>query len=185
MSLGIEDPSLWEKFKESGALEASQVQGMSEALQVLEPVIEERVPGSGLLPDYWVDTFNLKSLALYPLVHRDKQVGVMAVDSFRDFVHFPPEEVETMTAIARQAAVVIENARLFEQEQKQRRRAEALLQIVGAASSSLSLKKMLGTLSSSVVDLSVGECPTCPSDPRMRECGRSSAPSSSLRGRRR
>jgi diguanylate cyclase (GGDEF)-like protein len=157
MSLGIEDPSLWEKFKESGALEASQVHGIAESFQSLEPVIEEHVPGSGLLPDYWVDTFNLKSLALYPLVHRDKQVGVMSVDSFRDFVHFPPEEVETMTAIARQAAVVIENARLFEQEQKQRRRAEALLQIVGAASSSLSLKKMLGTLSSSVVDLSVGE----------------------------
>jgi diguanylate cyclase (GGDEF)-like protein len=157
MSLGIEDPSLWEKFKESSALEASQVHGIAESFQSLEPVIEEHVPGSGLLPDYWVDTFNLKSLALYPLVHRDKQVGVMSVDSFRDFVHFPPEEVETMTAIARQAAVVIENARLFEQEQKQRRRAEALLQIVGAASSSLSLKKMLGTLSSSVVDLSVGE----------------------------
>ena len=157
MSLGIEDPSLWEKFKGSAALEASQVHGMREALQSLEPVIEEHVPGSGLLPDYWVDTFNLKSLALYPLVHREKNVGVMAVDSFRDFVHFPPEEVETLDAVARQAAVVIENARLFEQEQKQRQRAEALLQIVGAASSSLSLKKMLGTLCNSVVDLSVGE----------------------------
>jgi diguanylate cyclase (GGDEF)-like protein len=157
MSLGIEDPSLWEKFKGSSAVEASQVHGIREAFQALEPIIEEHVPESGLLPDYWVDTFNVKSLALYPLVHREKNVGVMAVDSFRDFVHFPPEEVETLAAIARQAAVVIENARLFEQEQKQRQRAEALLQVVAAASSSLSLQKVIIDLCRSVVDLSVGE----------------------------
>jgi diguanylate cyclase (GGDEF)-like protein len=157
MSRGIEDPSLWEKFKGASALAASQVHGIREAFQSLEPVIEEHVPGSGLLPDYWVDTFNLKSVALYPLVHREKNVGVMVVDSFHDFVHFPPEEVETLAAIARQAAVVIENARLFEQEQKQRRRAEALLQVVGAASSSLSLQKVIIDLCRSVVDLSVGE----------------------------
>ena len=157
MSRGIEDPSLWEKFKESSVLEASQVHGISEAFRSLEPIIEEHVPGSGLLPDYWVDTFNVKSLALYPLVHREKNVGVMAVDSFRDFVHFPPEEVETLAAIAKQAAVVIENAGLFEQEQKQRQRAEALLQVVGAANSSLSLQKVIITLCRSVVDLSVGE----------------------------
>ncbi len=157
MSLGIEDPSLWEKFKGSSAVEASQVHGIREAFQSLEPIIEEHVPGSGLLPDYWVDTFDVKSLALYPLVHREKNVGVMAVDSFRDFVRFPPEEVETLAAIARQAAVVIENARLFGQEQRQRRRAEALLQAVGAASSSLSLQKVITDLCRSVVDISVGE----------------------------
>jgi diguanylate cyclase (GGDEF)-like protein len=157
ISRGIEDPSLWEKFKASSALESWQVPGMSQAIQSLEPVIEEHVPGSGILPDYWVDTFSLKSLALYPLVHREKNVGVMAIDSFRDFVHFPAEEVETLAAIARQAAVVIENARLFEQEQKQRQRAEALLHVVGAASSSLSLQKVIIDLCRSVVDLSVGE----------------------------
>jgi diguanylate cyclase (GGDEF)-like protein len=157
MSLGIEDPTLWERFKGSAALEASQVQGIPQAFQSVEPVIEEHVPGSGLLPDYWVETFQLKSVSLYPLVHREKNVGVMAVDSFRDFVHFPPEEVETLTAIARQAAVVIENARLFEQEQNQRRRAESLLQVLGAASSSLSLKSVIVNLCRSVVDLSVGE----------------------------
>lgn len=157
MSLGIEDPSLWERFKSSAALEASQVQGIPQAFQSQEPVIEEHVPGSGLLPDYWVETFDLKSLALYPLVHRDKNVGVMAVDSFRDFVHFPPEEVEILSAIARQAAVVIENARLFEQEQRLRRRAESLLQVLAAASSSLSLKGVIVNICRSVVDLSVGE----------------------------
>lgn len=157
MSLGIEDPSLWERFKSSAALEASQVQGIPQAFQSREPVIEEHVPGSGLLPDYWVETFSLKSLALYPLVQRDTNVGVMAVDSFRDFVHFPPEEIEILTAIARQAAVVIENARLFEREREQRRRAETLLKVVGTASSSLSLKKVLINLCRSVVDLSVGE----------------------------
>jgi GAF domain-containing protein len=62
-----------------------------------------------------------------------------------------------MTAIARQAAVLIENARLYEQEQKQRQRAETLLQAASAASSSLSLKKVLIKLCQSVVDLTVGD----------------------------
>jgi diguanylate cyclase (GGDEF)-like protein len=43
----------------------------------------------------------------------------MVVDSFTDFAHFPAEEIETMAAIARQAAVIIENARLHERVQQQ------------------------------------------------------------------
>ncbi len=91
-----------------------------------------------LIPSFWTKTFGLKSLALYPLVHREKTVGVLEVDSFTKFVHFPAEEIETLAAIAKQAAilaavakqaaVIIENAHLFEQEQQQRQRAEALVE---------------------------------------------------------
>ncbi len=133
MSLGAESPIMWEQFRGAAGLRIPDVRGFGIALNVQQPVIEEHVPGSGILPDFWIDSFGLKSLAIYPLMVKDATVGVIAVDSYSDFVHFPPEEVEAMTAIARQAAVVIENARLFEQEQKQRQRAEALLQVVGAA----------------------------------------------------
>jgi diguanylate cyclase (GGDEF)-like protein/putative nucleotidyltransferase with HDIG domain len=52
-------------------------------------------------------------------VVKEETIGVMAVDSYTDFVRFPPDEVETMAAIARQAAVIIDNARLHERVQQQ------------------------------------------------------------------
>jgi diguanylate cyclase (GGDEF)-like protein len=148
---------MWERFQSVSGLPIPEVRGIGIALKLQEPVIEEHAPGSGILPDFWVETFGVKSLALYPLVAKDKTVGLMTVDTFSDFVHFPPEEVETLSAIARQAAVLIENAKLFEREQEQRRRAETLLQAVAAAGSSLSLKNVLIKLCQSVVDLSVGD----------------------------
>jgi hypothetical protein len=56
----------------------------------------------------------------------------------------------------RQAAVVIETPG-SSSGQTQRRRAESLLQVLGAASSSLSLKNVISNLCRSVVTLSVGE----------------------------
>ena len=79
------------------------------------------------------------------------------VDSSSRFVHFPPEEVVTLAAIAKQAAVIIENARLFEQEQRQRQRAEALVEVLTATASTYGLKKVLIKLCQAVVNLSVGD----------------------------
>ena len=79
------------------------------------------------------------------------------MDAFRHHVHFPQEEIDTLTAVAKQAAVVIEDARLYEQEQQQRQRAEALAKVLAATASDLSLKKVLVKVCQAVVNLSVGE----------------------------
>jgi diguanylate cyclase (GGDEF)-like protein len=119
MSMGPEDPVWWEKFRDAAGLRIPEVRGIGTAADLQEPVIEEHAPGSGIVPEVWIETFGLKSLAIYPLVAKDTTVGVMVVDSFTDFVRFPPEEVDTLAAIARQAAVIIENARLHEKVQQQ------------------------------------------------------------------
>ena len=82
---------------------------------------------------------------------------MLEVDSFSKFVHFPAEEIETLAAIAKQAAIIIENARLFEQEQRQRQSAEALVEVLTATASTYSLKKVLIKLCQAVVNLSVGD----------------------------
>jgi len=56
---------------------------------------------------------------VYPLVHREKTVGILVVNTFSDFTHFPEEEVETLAAVAKQAAIIIENARLHERLKEQ------------------------------------------------------------------
>ncbi|MDI6857928.1 MAG: GAF domain-containing protein [Dehalococcoidia bacterium] len=157
MSAGTEDPDLWEKFRASAGLKIPEIRGIGEAISAQEPVIEEHVPGSGILPDFWIDTFGLKSLALYPIIHREKTVGILEVDSFSKFVRFPRAEIETLAAIARQAAIIIENARLYEQEQQQRQRTEALLDVLSAAASTLSMKKVLIKVCQSVLKLTVAD----------------------------
>ncbi|MCJ7830993.1 MAG: diguanylate cyclase, partial [Dehalococcoidia bacterium] len=119
MAEGPGDAGLFEKWRASAGLKVPEIRGISEAIQAQEPVVEEHAPGSGVLPKYWIKAFRLKSVALYPLVHREKTVGVLVVNTFSDFTHFPQEEIETLAAVAKQAAIIIENARLHERLKEQ------------------------------------------------------------------
>lgn len=121
MSLGINDPALWEKFVGAAGTPLHDVHAFAEALRTRMPFIETRVPGSNVVPPFWAETFALKSLAIYPMIVRDRVVGMMAVDSPYRFVRFPREEVETLAVIARQAAIIIDNARLFERVEQEAR----------------------------------------------------------------
>jgi diguanylate cyclase (GGDEF)-like protein len=157
MSLGFRDEKMWQRFRAAARVPVSFVPGMRDLILTQRPILIRHASRTRLIPQSVVKDFGMKSVAIYPMAVRTQVIGIMVVDSVKDYLRFPQEEVETMTAIARQAAVIIDNALLFEREQKQRRRAEALLQVVDAASSSLSLKKVLINLCRSVVDLSVGE----------------------------
>jgi diguanylate cyclase (GGDEF)-like protein/PAS domain S-box-containing protein len=120
MSLGIDDPALWERFRTAPTRPAAQMaHGFAEARRTKHPHIEPHVPGSGVVDQFWIDAFQMKALAIYPMVVRDRVVGMMTVDSPTQFIKFPREEVQTMNAIAQQAAIIIENARLFERVQRQ------------------------------------------------------------------
>lgn len=120
MSLGESNPELFEKFKETGGRpEVTASSELVERILTLEPYIEPRVTGEGLVPAFWAETFDVKSIAIYPMSTRDRVVGMMTLDAHRKYVRFPKDEVDTISAIARQAAIIIENARLFERVQQQ------------------------------------------------------------------
>jgi len=157
LAQGVEDPVVWEKFRASAGLKIPEILGIGEAIEAQEPIVVEDAPGSGVIPSFWVETFGVKSLALYPLVHREKTIGMLEVDSFSKPVHFPAEEIETLAAIAKQAAIIIENARLYEQEQHQRQRSEALVDVLTATASTLSEKEVLIKLCEAVVNISAGK----------------------------
>ena len=125
MSLGVEDSAAWERFRDAQALAGDKattpdLRRFYGALSSLEdPLVVEDAATSKLIPKWWTEAFEVKSLVHYPLRIQDRTIGLMSVDSFRQKVDFPKEEIETLAAIARQAAVVIENARLHEQLQQQ------------------------------------------------------------------
>lgn len=80
-----------------------------------------------------------------PLIVHDHPIGVLTLDSC-EIDYFTAEHAQLVSAFANQAAIAIENARLFEAEQKRRREAEILRQASAALTSSLELKEVLDTL---------------------------------------
>ena len=84
-----------------------------------------------------------------PMIIRDKAIGMLAVDS-EEKNHFDQSSAEIAQTFAMQAAIAIENARLFEEERKQLREAETLRQAAHTISSSLDLREVLDTILASL-----------------------------------
>lgn len=84
-----------------------------------------------------------------PLIIRDKVVGMLAVDS-KEKGYFTEEDAKIAQSFASQAAIAVENARLFDAEQARRQEAETLRQAALTISSSLNLKEVLDTVLASI-----------------------------------
>jgi HD-GYP domain-containing protein (c-di-GMP phosphodiesterase class II) len=80
-----------------------------------------------------------------PLVARGEVIGMLAVDS-KEERHFNEEHTRLVSAFANQAAIAIENARLYEQNEGQIRRLTSLRDIDTAIASSLDLRVTLNIL---------------------------------------
>lgn len=80
-----------------------------------------------------------------PLIAHDRLVGAISVQSF-DVGVFDISDLRLMEAIANQAAIALENARLFEAERKRRQEAETLREVTGALSSMLETDAVINTI---------------------------------------
>ncbi|MDH7472627.1 MAG: GAF domain-containing protein [Anaerolineae bacterium] len=76
-----------------------------------------------------------------PLLARDKMIGVLSLDS-RQPGFYTPEDAELAQFLANQAAIAIENARLFEAEARRRQEAETLRLAAQALSATLDLQQV-------------------------------------------
>lgn len=61
-----------------------------------------------------IATYILRSILCVPLQVKTRTIGVLYVDNRVRIAHFTPDDLALLTAFANQAAVAIENARLFE-----------------------------------------------------------------------
>ena len=69
----------------------------------------------------------VRSVLLIVLVREDRPVGMMSLDNPSKTTTFTREQQQLARAIGQQAAVAIDNARLYQQAQSERRRAEQLV----------------------------------------------------------
>ncbi len=78
------------------------------------------------------ETFLVRSILLVALVREGRPVGMLTLDDPDKTRKFSPEHQELARAIGQQAAVAIDNARLYQQAQAQQLRAEQLIDRVRA-----------------------------------------------------
>ncbi|MCP4141022.1 MAG: GAF domain-containing protein [Chloroflexi bacterium] len=92
---------------------------------------------------------HIRSWMGIPLIVRNTVVGMLAIDS-REKSYFTEESAKTVQSFAYQAAIAVENARLFDEEQRRRQEAETLRQSAHTISSSLNLDEVLNTILASI-----------------------------------
>ena len=87
----------------------------------------------------------LGSVCAVPLIRYDRTVGVMAVHSSKEHV-FDAGHVEFLRVLASEAGIAIENARLFEEEQKKSRQLTLINNVSNHAITSLDPDEMLAKI---------------------------------------
>src|SRR6266566_3892208 len=107
-TLPFDDPVIHRLFDENGML-------------FLEDLCAE--PGMRTV----AETFLVRSILLVALVREGRPVGMLTLDKPGETRTFSPEQQQLARAIGQQAAVAIDNARVYQQVQTEQRRAEKLI----------------------------------------------------------
>jgi len=144
-ALMIADP-VCEKFEahcivvDSEVREAESVLDFPNGTETIAKVFQTGVPLISSKPErWWKGTIfqvaakrEVQSEITAPLTYRDRTVGVMQVLSYRTNA-YDAHDLDLIMLIARQAAVAIENARLFDAQRSEQKQTEAAAEIARLA----------------------------------------------------
>jgi putative nucleotidyltransferase with HDIG domain len=107
-------------------------EGMTErVIRTRQPVFIRNYHREGTAyprPTSWLRRDVPASLLLVPMLHRDKVVGVISVRSYRPYA-YDAAAAHLLRTIATQAAIAIENARLYEAQQRRLAELTALYEV--------------------------------------------------------
>jgi diguanylate cyclase (GGDEF)-like protein/PAS domain S-box-containing protein len=99
-------------------LTPTQVPLIRELQEKKQPIVLNNVSESPLLPSEYKQGFNIYSILAAPIVFQDRFVGVLYADYTKAPHNFTFQEIELAQALARQAGLAIERARLYAQSQQ-------------------------------------------------------------------
>jgi PAS domain S-box-containing protein len=107
-----------------------------------------------LQPPYdQIEAFRSRVFAIVPLVVQGRTMGILGVDRKHSRRPLDPVTVELLHLFAGQAAIAIENARLFQQEQEGRRQLEAVRAVTAEIIRELDLTSLLRLVSRRAAEL--------------------------------
>lgn len=94
-----------------------------------------------------------KSWLGVPMILGDQMLGVLAVQNYTQPYAYDEHDQYMLSAIANQASIAIQNARLFETEQRRRQIADALSEMARTVSSTLNLSQIIEVLLDQIANL--------------------------------
>jgi signal transduction histidine kinase len=121
----VPDEDLWEEFRTMGSVPLDVIPTAWEHLLQGRAVPVPDARSSVLIPISWIDRFDLKAVALVPLLAMGEPCGVMGID-YQSWHEFSDDETRLLEAIGMYAGVAIRNARLFDSTRRRARLKEAL-----------------------------------------------------------
>ncbi len=84
----------------------------------------------------------LRAILCVPLKIKNKPVGTLHIHHWHEPRHFSPEEIALLQGVANQAAIAIENARLFANERRQLNLSKTLQKVGALLTASLQLEEV-------------------------------------------
>ncbi len=135
-------------------LTPEQIPLLDQLLRSKEAIAIRNAPDSPLLPAFLTDLFQITSLLAVPIIYHDRFTGALYLDYSRTEHTFTHQEINLSTALARQAGLAIEHARLFAHSQED---AEELAALYRASSTLLTSASDLQELANQIVQVVTGE----------------------------
>ena len=126
---GHRDERLWQIFSTMPGYAPREVPAHALAIETRRPVIISDATTTDLIPREWIETFEHKSFLAVPLIRQDTVLGLMTLDHTQRVTPFEPWQVDLATAIAKQIALSIENARLYGEAQERLQETSTLLAV--------------------------------------------------------
>lgn len=116
LASGQMDSKLQEKFKNLKPEPVDAVPLCQQAIRTGQPVVYNRQQHPTDLPWAWHDVLGIQSALVTALVSKGAPIGIMVLDQHEArLTEFTPEQVTLATAMAAQSAMVIDNARMYEE----------------------------------------------------------------------
>lgn len=134
--------NLWQAFTALEPCGLDDVPVLAQALRERRVVLVPEPLEDGLVPPHWIETFDLGSLLVVPLVRHDRFVGVLLLDNGRGGAPITETHVRLARAIGTQATLAIDNARLEEETRNRLRETETLRAVGHVIGSTLDLQEV-------------------------------------------
>jgi GAF domain-containing protein len=101
---------------------------------------------------YFPETADIRSFLGIPVIANDRTIGMITLDSYQT-ARYTEQDAELGLVLAGHASIAIENARLFDVEQRRRKQAEILREATAALTTTIELDKLFEIIFDSLAKL--------------------------------
>jgi GAF domain-containing protein len=146
-------PEWQEVFERVRERRLERIPAFMRALRDRTPILVVDPRRSSLVPRYWIETFESRSLLALPLFRGDRIVGVLQLDNSVTGAPITQRQLAFANALTGQLALTIDDARLVAQTRRRFHRTRTLLRVTGVVTSTLDLREVARLITREVARL--------------------------------